>query len=188
MHGAILKRPALVFLLLTGWLAGCAGVETGYQLVESAPVLESQKNVIFRGQHVRTMLYNPERNPEEGEIILFRGGLLVDYFPHDWNRFVSNISESDYHAMYFNNLASEAIDRGDFNTAYWLLRRVLELTPENAGAINSMAIVYRHSGDVGKSEEIYRYGIEHLPNKVSLLRNYRVLLMDQAKLTALAGE
>ena len=172
----------LSLAILTTALAKQAGVETGYQLVDSAPVFESQENVVFRGQHVRTKLFNPVQNLEEGELVLLRGGLLVDYFPDDWDRFVSNLSESEYHAMYFNNLASEAIDRKDFNSAYWLLRKVLELTPENAGAINSMAVVYRHAGNVEKSEEIYKYGIEHLPNKVSLLRNYRELLMDQNRI------
>ena len=46
-----------------------------------------------------------------------------------------------------------------------------------------MAIVYRRSGNENKAEEIYKYGIVNLPNKVSLLRNYRALLMGQGRFT-----
>ena len=38
------------------------------------------------------------------------------------------------------------------------------------------------AGDAAKAEEIYRYGIEHLNRKISLLRNYRILLEQQNRL------
>jgi len=177
----------LSLAILTSALAELAGVEVGYQLVDSLPVFESQGNVVFKGQHVRTMLYSPEKNLEEEEkahtLMLRRGGLLVDYFPRAGGRFVSNISEAEYQTMYYNNRASEAISKADYVTAFWLLRKALELTPEDAGAINSMAVVYRRAGNSDKSEEIYRYGINNLPNKLSLLRNYRVLLIEQERFT-----
>ena len=173
----------LSLAILTTALAELAGVDTGYQLVDSLPVFESQGNVVFKGQHVRTKLYEPDREPANGEPVIRRGGLLVDYFANAGDRFVSNISEAGYQAMYYNNLASEAISRKDYDTAFWLLREALELTPDDAGAINSMAIVYRRSGNENKAEEIYKYGIVNLPNKVSLLRNYRALLMGQGRFT-----
>jgi tetratricopeptide (TPR) repeat protein len=110
-----------------------------------------------------------------------RNSLLIDYFPTRGTRFVANIGKAEYIAMYYNNLASEAIARGDLDTAFWLLRKTLELTPEAAGAINSMAVVHRRAGDLDKAEEIFEYGITHLHDKVSLLRNYRVLLEQQGR-------
>ncbi len=83
--------------------------------------------------------------------------------------------------MYYNNQASEAIAREDYNTAFWLLQETLELTPDDAGAINSMAVVHRRAGDLEKAEEIFEYGITHLDDKISLLRNYRVLLEQQGQ-------
>ena len=38
------------------------------------------------------------------------------------------------------------------DTAFWLLRQTLELTPDDAGAINSMAIVHRRVGDLEKAD------------------------------------
>ena len=171
----------LSLAILTTALAKLVGVETGYQLVDSTPVYESHGSVIYKGLHVRTKLFDPAWQPKEGFFTLSRPGLLVDYFPSDRDRFISNISETEYTAMYYNNLAGEAISREDYNAAYWLLRKSLGLTQNNASAINSMAIVYRRMGDVAKSEQIYQYGIRYLPNNVSLLRNYRVLLKQQER-------
>ena len=157
------------------------GVETGYQLIDSSPVFESHGSVIYRGLHVRTRLYDPAWQPKAGFFTINRPGLLVDYFPSDRDRFVSNIGETEYTAMYYNNLAGEAVSREDYNAAYWLLRKSLELMPDNASAINSMAVIYRRMGDMEKSEEIYQYGVRYLPENVSLLRNYRVLLKQQKR-------
>lgn len=171
----------LSLAILTTALAQVAGVETGYQLIDSVPVFESQGNVVFRGRHVRTKLYEPLPQERKGLPPIRRGGLLVDYFAREGDRFVSNISDAEYHAMYYDNLASEAISRKDYNTAFWLLLKVIELTPDSSSAINSMAVVHRRAGYVDRAEEIYRYGIDHLSNKVSLLRNYRVLLAEQGR-------
>jgi Tfp pilus assembly protein PilF len=171
----------LSLAILTTALAQLVNVETGYQLIDSNPVFESHGTVIYKGLHVRTKLYDQSRQSRDGISLFQSSGLLIDYFPSDGDRFVSNISEAQYHAMYYNNLASDAVTEQDYKTAFWLLRKSLELAPDNSGAINTMAVVYKRTGEVAKAEEIYKYGIENLPGKVSLLRNYRILLRQQAR-------
>jgi len=172
----------LSLAILTTALAQVVGVETGYQLVDSAPVFALHGRVIYRGQHVRTKLFDPEwLPPGEDRWVLSRPGLLVDYFPSEGDRFVGNISEAEYMAMYYNNLASDAIASEDYNIAFWLTHTSMELAPDNVSAMNAMAILYRRIGDVAKAEEIYRYGINNMPDQVSLLRNYRVLLIEQER-------
>jgi len=170
----------LSLAVLTTALAKLAGVETGYQLVDSTPVFESYGSVVFKAQHVRTKLLEPV-SPQAGVHVLSRRGLLVDYFPQSNDRFVSNISEPEYNAMFYNNLAGEAIADEDYNTAFWLLRKSLELAPDNPGSINAMAVLHRRVGQLEKAEEIFLYGIENMVDKVSLLRNYRVLLEQQGR-------
>jgi len=108
-----------------------------------------------------------------------RPGFQIDYFPNDTERFIGNLSEAEYIAMYYSNLAGAALVIEDHQVAYWLLQKSIELAPDNAGVINTMAVVYLRAGDAVKAEEIYKYGIENLPDKVSLLRNYRILLKKQ---------
>jgi len=171
----------LSLAIITTALARLVGVEADYQLVDSAPVYESHDNIVYRAQHVRTRLYRPRGDITEGEFLLRRSGLVIDYFPSEGDRFVSNLSEADYHAMYYNNMAGEAIAREDYSAAYWLLRKSLELVPDNSGSVNAMAVVFRRIGDLAKAEEIYRYAIENLDDKVTPLRNYRVLLEQQGR-------
>ena len=120
----------LSLAVLTTALAKLAGVETGYQLVDSTPVFESYGSVVFKAQHVRTKLLEPV-SPQAGVFLLSRRGLLVDYFPQSNDRYVSNISEAEYNAMFYNNLAGEAIADEDYNRAFWLLQKSLELVPDN---------------------------------------------------------
>jgi Tfp pilus assembly protein PilF len=171
----------LSLAILTTALAKLANVDAAYQLVDSAPIYESHGDIVYKGQHVRTKLFSPGNQVTEGTFTLSRQGVLIDYFPTAGSRFISNITEKEYIAMYYNNLASEAIAREDYNTAFWLLQKTLQLTPDDAGAINSMAVVHRRAGDLEKAEEIYRYGIDYLADKISFLRNYRVLLEQQGR-------
>lgn len=171
----------LSLAILTTALADLAGVDTAYQLVDSTPVFESHRDIVYRGQHVRTKLLPSRQEYEESKLVPGRSGLLIDYFPAPGTRFVANITPAEYIAMYYNNQASEAIAQGDYNTAFWLLQKTLELTPDSAGALNSMAVVHRRAGDLDKAGEIFEYGITHLDDKVALLRNYRVLLEQQGR-------
>jgi len=176
----------LSLAILTTALAKLAAVELEYQLVDSVPVFESHDNIVYKGQHVRTKLSSSEMQVSEVTLAMKRKSVLIDYFPTEGTRFVSNISEDEYVAMYYNNLASEAIAREDYNAAFWLLKKVLELVPGDPGAINAMAVVHRRVGDLAKAEAIYQYGIEHLDDKVSVLRNYRILLEKQGRLDEVA--
>jgi len=171
----------LSLAILTTAFADLAGLDIGYQLVDSEPVFEWRGSVIYKGLHVRSILYDPTWQPGVLFIPLRRPGIRIDYFPSNSDRFVSNLTKSQYVAMYYNNLAADAIGSDDYNAAYWLLRKSVDIAPENASAVNMMAVLHRRIGDEETAERIYQYGIAHLPSKVSFLRNYRVLLNKQAR-------
>lgn len=166
----------LALAILTTALAQIANVEIAYQLTDSLPVFESRGDHIRRGQHVRSRLYDPTGEALEGFLVLSRGGITVDYFPSDFDRFIGNIDESEYIAMYYRNIAADAIEEQNLSKAYWLLMQSLELSPANAESLNMLAIVNDRAGDKSKSEEIYKFGIQHATRRVSLLRNYSIFL------------
>jgi len=175
----------LSLAILTTAFANLVNVDADYQLIDSSPVFELRGNVISRGLHVRSVLYDPTWQPsEEGETNLNRPGIQFDYFPDDTerNRLIGNLSFDEYVAMYYSNIAGEAIVAGDIESAFWYLLESLKHKPENAYALNNLAVVYRRAGDEVMAERIYKYGIELLPNKVSFLRNYHVLLVRQARM------
>ena len=173
----------LSLAVLTTALANLVDVQVDYQLVESAAVFSVAGNVVTKGQHVRSLLYDPQWPKEDWTYRRgSRGGIQVDYFPDGNERFVGNLSYADYVAMYYTNTGGEAVIAGDLDTAFWLLMESLKIAPENAGAMNTLAVVYRRAGDEKMAERIYQYGIDHLPEKVTFLRNYRAMLRGQGRM------
>ena len=174
----------LSLAILTTALANLANVETGYQLVDSTPVFERRGSVVSKGIHVRSILYDPTWQPEKESVAARkRPGIRFDYFPEDTDRvrLIGNLSSAAYVAMYYSNVAGEAIATGDINSAFWYLLESLKQKPENTIALNMLAIVYRRAGDEGMTEQIYKYGIDSLPEKASFLRNYHFLLKHQGR-------
>ena len=171
----------LALAILTTALARVADVEIAYQLTDSLPVFESSGNHIRRELHVRSVLYDPTWEPLDGYLVLSRPGIIVDYFPSDLDRFIGNIDESEYLSMYYRNLAADAIQDENLSEAYWLIIQSLELSPVSPDSLNMLAIVNDRAGDKLKSEEIYRFGIQHSPRQVSLLRNYGIFLRREGR-------
>ena len=170
----------LTLALLTTALADLADVEVGYQIVKSTPVFEMTGSVVTRGLHVRSILYDPSWEPGT-TLFLRRPGIQFDFFPTGTERFVSNLSHREYVAMYYSNIAGEAIAGGDNRLAFWLSLTSLDVAPDNVIALNTIAVAYRRAGDEAKAEEILRYGIATAPKEVSFLRNYSALLERQGR-------
>jgi len=175
----------LSLAILTTALANIADIETGYELVDSTPVFERRGNIVSKGIHVRSILFDPTWIPEEPHTPVWkRPGIRFDYFPEDTERarLLGNLSSNAYVAMYYSNIAGEAIANDDMNSAFWYLLESLEQEPNNSIALNMLAVVYRRAGDEYMAEKIYRYGIDTLPTNVTFLRNYHFLLSRQGRI------
>ncbi|MFT5693664.1 MAG: Flp pilus assembly protein TadD [Oceanicoccus sp.] len=176
---ALSQGNCLSLAILTTALANLANIEVGYQLADSIPVFSFSDNVVFKGVHIRSKLYDPTFSPEDGRLYMSRPGLRIDYFPSGSERFIRNVSKNEYVARYYLNLAALAILKNEYSRAYWLTVESLDFAPRNSDAYNSLGIIYRRVGETAKAEEIYRYGIDKLAGKLSLLKNYRTLLALQ---------
>lgn len=173
----------LSLAIVTTALAHLVNVETGYQLIDDVPVYERSGQVVFKGVHVRSLLYHTdnENGNDKGNYQFNRSILLVDYFPSGKERFIKDISDTEFVAMYYRNKAADAIAAEDYARAYWLSNKSLELEPDNGQAINMMAVIHHRIKDEGMAEQIYQYGIEHAKDKLTLLKNYRILLLEQGR-------
>ena len=164
--------------VLTTALAQTAEIDIKYQLVNRVPIFQEYGSVVFNAQHIRSIIYEPKQELNSG-VVIWRSKAIIDYYPSN-NSFVNGfVSKTEFIAMYYRNLAAEALSRDENNRAYWLLKRSLDVEPENAEAINSLAVIHRRVGDYAKAEELYKYGIKNAFNKIVLLKNYQVLLLTQ---------
>lgn len=176
------KGNCLSLAIVTTALAKVAGLDVDYQLMDDVPVYEQSASVITKGVHVRSIIYDPDWIEEEGGLIQVRPGIRFDYFPTNRERFIRNIDEDDYLAMYYRNIAAEAIAENDLNSAYWHAIESFKYEPNNSPAINMLAVINRRAGNVQAAERLYLLGITHADDKLDLLKNYRLLLMDGGRM------
>lgn len=172
----------LSLAILTTALANIADVETGYQLVESAPVYQKENNIILSSQHVRSLLFEPKVEQEKGIIALGRNALIVDYFPTRGSHLRRTVYLKEFTAMFYRNKAADAIIDRNYDLAYWLLRETFLHLPVDEHAVNMMAVVHENKGLKNDAENLYRYGIKYAVNKLDLLRNYQLFLKKEHRM------
>ena len=168
----------LSLAIMTSALARIAGITVNYHLMDDEPVFEFNGSTVVKGVHVRTKLLNSEWGATNG-LVSESSGISIDYFPTGRSRFISNLSEQDYYAMYYRNLAVESLQREDFNSAYWLSMESLKFAPEHSDSLNMLAVINKRIGRTEEAEQVYLYAIARAQEKLSLLKNYRVLLLEQ---------
>ncbi len=171
----------LSLAILTTALAQAADIQIGYQLVSDAPVYEVDDQVILKGVHVRSQLFDPGEMTPGSLVLVNRARIVIDYFPTGRERFVSNLAHDEFVAMYYRNVAARFLGEGDLGNAYWYAHESLRYAPDHEEAINTLAVIHRRGGDAIRAEALYRYGIQHAANKLSLMKNYRVLLAQQGR-------
>ena len=164
-------------------LAQLAGVHIGYQLMDDRPVFEYHGHVVLKGVHVSSLIYDPAWNKAADATAAgpVSPVMRVDYFPEIRGRFLANISREEYLALYYSNIASDAITRNDYATAYWYLIEAVKHAPTHGGSLNMLAVINRRTGDTETAERIYQYGIAHADDKLSLLKNYHTLLVANGR-------
>ncbi len=171
----------LSLAIVTTALARLANVPIGYQLVDSMPVFERRGGVILQGRHVRSLLHHQTQTQSKFAFSFSASTLVIDYFPDKSNRLVRGIPEAEYVAMYYRNLAAEALVNDDLSAAFAHAEASLKQAPLDAGSIGLLAILHRRADDVETAESIYRFGIDHADDDPTLLSNYRTLLRAQGR-------
>jgi Tfp pilus assembly protein PilF len=174
-------------------LARLVNVRVAYQYMEDLPIFEKMDDIIFRGAHVRSVLSFPTSHLDEytskGTTILNPNPsrVIVDYFANGKSRYISKISEQEFTAMYYRNLAADAMAEENYSRTYWLIEESFIHAPDHPDAVNMLAILYRRTGDENNAELVYRYGINKSSEKLSLLKNYRTLLKRQGRMNEARG-
>lgn len=170
----------LSLAMMTTALAQLAGVEVAYELMDSDPVFNFHGTTVEKGVHVRTLLLN-SRQPLKSVSFETVWGIAMDFFPTERERFVRNMQDGEYEAMYYRNIAVESLRLNDLTTAYWYARESLRYDTESSEALNTLAVVSRRAGHSTTAEAIYLYALEHADEKLTLLKNYRVLLVADGR-------
>lgn len=155
----------LSLAILTTALAQLAGIEIRYQLMDDRPVYEYQGSVVIRGVHISAIVVNPQWESVRGTLAALSTspGMRIDYFPELRGRFLANLDRSGYLALYYDNIASNAIADGNYDTAYWNLLESLRHAPDRGASLNMLAVVNRRKGDFDAAISYYRRVLQLAP-------------------------
>ncbi|MDP4529366.1 transglutaminase domain-containing protein [Alkalimonas delamerensis] len=171
---------------LTTAYARLVGLEVRYQLVYSVPIYELLEDTLYVSSHVRTQVVSPpNRNPETG-VVQFSNS-TIDYFPGSLRSRGSWIAESLFISMFYQNVAAEYLKQGDEQNAFLYAMEALRIAPENAAAINIMAVLHRRKQDEHTAEKLYRHILEYNPVNLNAMINYREMLRSQGRLADAAA-
>ncbi|WP_339723726.1 hypothetical protein [uncultured Paraglaciecola sp.] len=177
----------LSLAVLTKAYASLVNLDIEFRKVNSAPIYQRNVGVMTISSHIQSHLYAPQKAKENKHSInVLRSKIIIDYFPSS-NRYIGGVVEDvDFIAMYYQNLAAEAIVEGEFDLAYSLLSAAMELSPNNSETLNTLAVLHKITGNKSLAEVIYLSGIQGSHSSVSMLSNYILLLKEQNRLEEVA--
>lgn len=166
---------------LTLALSELVGIETRFQLMNTTPVFDREDGILLSSNHVRSRVYDPDFSPTAGGMIFQRPHLQIDYFPGERMSSGEALSRHGFLAMFYRNLAADALIAGQLDQAFALTQVALALDPDHADSLNLMAVIHRRAGDLVTAESYYRYATFIHANDLSLLSNYNSLLRQMGR-------
>lgn len=156
--------------LLTKALADVAGIDVRFRSTYREPVIDVRGDLLLQATHVRSYLSSAAST----DSIHFRQ-LYIDYFRGPLSYQGDFLSEARFRATVYNNLAAEALLRGELDQAYALVQSSLQQDDQFVPAINLMAVLLRRQQHPELARQWYQYGLAVAPQQLALLHNYQVL-------------
>ncbi|MBU2115327.1 MAG: hypothetical protein KKE94_16310 [Gammaproteobacteria bacterium] len=181
---ALKSGNCISLAVLTKALADLARVEVEFQSIVSAPVFSIENDFMLSSDHVRTFLFNPDFVPEEGKIYFIKPAIVVDYLPAAGDITGPRISQQTFIAMFYRNLAADALLAGRHEQVLALLKTALQYAPDYSAVINLTAVVHRRMQQPQLAEQFYQYGLDVSASKATLLSNYALLKYSQGDVDA----
>lgn len=179
---ALNKGNCMSLAILTTAVAKLANVDFEYREVSTLPVFKKQNNLLLSSSHVQTLLFDPTFVPKEDVIYFSRPAVVVDYFPESSNHSGRYFSLEPFLAMFYKNIASDALVANQLELAFANAAKAYELDPSNVRIANMMAVIHRRMGDDLSAEKIYQTALKIDENNIALISNYMVLLESQGRI------
>jgi len=152
--------------------------------IKTAPVWDRNGGLFLINGHVNVQLENTNYNTKHSVYEFMQNRFVtLDFLPQASRRSLSKkqINELQLAGMYFANLAADAMVKKDWNRAYWLLKESLSNAPNFSAAWNSLAVLYRLTGDDDLAESVYKHALVLEPNDNNVVANLAILLSSQGR-------
>lgn len=170
----------LSLVVMTAALARELGMTVYFQSIPIEDIWYRSDQLLTLNGHVNLSLSPPlmDRHATR-DVRVF----TIDFIPIDESQRMraQPIREEGIVAMYMNNLAAEAVERGELDNAYALARASLNADPNYLNAINTLAVVYRRHGDLDLAERSLRKLLALEPRNTQAMANLVLLLGQQGR-------
>lgn len=167
-------------VVLAAAMADALGVQVDFQDVLVQPVWDRQGDFYLVNGHVNLRLLAPT----QANVVHFKGPILVDFLPERAVRGYERvrIDRQMLLAMFYNNLAAEALVKGEHDRAYGLIRMSLTQSTAFVPALNTLAILYRYHQREDLAEVVYREALRLEHDNMTTLYNLALILSAQDRL------
>lgn len=176
------KGNCMSLAILTTAYAKLIGLDFSYRKVSTLPVFTKKDDVILSSSHVQTIIYDPNFIADKNVFYLSNPAVVIDYFPSKSHRSGRKFSLETFLAMYYKNIAADALADKDLNKSFLYANKAYHLDTNNIETINLLAVIHRRSGDLQTAEAIYKAGLNKGQTNIALLSNYIMLLKSQHRM------
>ncbi len=166
----------LTLAVLAYTLADTLGLYVHFNEPKLPLLWDRQQGYYFLTNHVNVTIQARDHNQPDGGIttlsahVDFSGNPAVMRLPH------RKVSKAEMVAMFNNNLAAEALTRGELNQAYYYAADALRSDARFVPAYATLASAYRRAGFPQQAEITLRAGLSLEPENYALLSNLVLLL------------
>ncbi len=147
-------------------LAREAGLDARYQWVEVRPQWSRVGERVQVGLHVNVLVRLPNGTH-----------YMVDIDPLPARKIAASreLSDAEAEALYYNNIAMDALGRRELATAWYYLVQALQLSPANAHLWVNLGALYRSNGQHRQAEQSYLQALDLDGSEYSAMTNLAVL-------------
>ena len=168
-------------VVLSAALADAFNIPVEFQDIDVEPIWDKRGGFYLVNGHVNLFL-----SPAiDANVVAFSDHkILVDFLPERAVRGYSKkiVNKKTLTAMYYNNVAAEALVEQQYDLAYALIKQSIKSDPSFVSSINTLAVIYRHKGDNQKAEQAYRAALSMDKEDMTTLFNLAVILGEQDRL------
>ncbi len=168
----------LSFTNLVIALAREIGLNARYQLVDVPQISRRDDDLVIVYGHINTLIQTRRT-----------GSYEVDFNP-DYGRTAFRrrpIDDQHAKALYLNNLAAEALVKGDKKRAFSLLRQAIATSDKAVAPWTNLGVMYRRSGNLAAAESAYRSALFRNPQDQTTRHNLVRLYEAENQIAAAAS-
>lgn len=149
-------------------LAREAGLDVTFQTVEVPPIWYADSDLVILNNHVNALI---KQNFGSRVVVDFNvTDLKGDYATHE-------VSDEYALALYYNNVAMDALRKGDLERSFRLLKKSIETYPDIAGNWANLGVIYSRSNEDDYAIAAYMKALDlddkHRPSLTNLASIYQ---------------